>query len=89
MVPCFHPLCYFVAARSKMGLTIEETLLTKEMMLVSLLQILNTCCMNSMNLLFFPHKFNKCFYRVSPRHHGGRLSFIGILEKSTNCGKHI
>jgi hypothetical protein len=63
-----------------MGLTIEETLLTKEMMLVSFLQILSICCMNFMNLLIFPHKFSKCFFGVSPRHHGGRLSFIRSLE---------
>jgi len=63
-----------------MGLIIKETLLTKEMMLVSFLQILGTCCMNLVNPLFFLHKFSKCFSRVSPRHHGGRLSFIGSLE---------
>jgi hypothetical protein len=49
-----------------MGLTIEETLLTKEMMLVSFLQTLGTCCMNLMNPLFFPHKFNKCLSGVNP-----------------------
>jgi hypothetical protein len=78
-VPFLYPLCYFVIIGSKMGLTIEETLLTKEMMLISL-QILGICCMNLMNLLFFPHKFNMCFSRMNPRHHVGRLSFTRSLE---------
>ncbi len=72
-----------------MGLIIEETLLTKEMMLVSFLQILGTCCMNLMNPLFFLHKFSKCFSGVSPKHHGGRLPFIGSLEVSKLWQTHM
>jgi hypothetical protein len=63
-----------------MGLTIEETLLTKEMMLVSFLQILGICYMNLMNLWFSPHKFSMCLFGVSPRHHGRKLFFVENLE---------
>jgi hypothetical protein len=62
-----------------MGLTIEETLLTKEMMLVSL-EILGICYINLMNLWFSPYKFSMCLFGVSPRHHGRKLFFVKNLK---------
>jgi len=63
-----------------MGLTIEATPPINEMMLGFYLQTFVTYCMSLMNLLFFLHKFSKCFFGVNRKHHGGKLCLGGNLE---------
>lgn len=75
MVPCLHPLCYFVVVGWRMGLTIEANPPTNVMMLTFCLQNFDMCWMNLMNL-FFPKQVQQCSFGVTPRHYGHWWKFV-------------
>jgi len=64
----FSPIVLFHCSWVKNWINIEVTLLVNEKPLLFYLQIFVINCMSLMDLLFFLHKFNMCFFLMIKRH---------------------